>query len=87
VFIISWLLLRAIVHRTLYYIPITILDIIHRPVLYLRPDVSKTGFCLRLKVKTILFNLVEQILSHNSYRLNSDKTNKVLLKKLNHVLL
>jgi hypothetical protein len=30
-------------------ITITILDIIHRPVFYLKYDVSETGFCLRLQ--------------------------------------
>jgi hypothetical protein len=29
---------------------ITILDIIHRPVSYLKHDISETGFCLRLLV-------------------------------------
>jgi hypothetical protein len=33
-------------------ITITILDIIHRPVFYLKHDVSETGFYLRLKVGT-----------------------------------
>jgi hypothetical protein len=31
---------------------ITILDIIHRPVFYLKHNVSETGFCLRLHVET-----------------------------------
>jgi hypothetical protein len=29
---------------------VTVLDIIHRPVLYLKHDVSETGLCLHLKV-------------------------------------
>jgi hypothetical protein len=32
-------------------ITITILDIMHRPVFYLKHDVSETGFCLRLQVE------------------------------------
>jgi hypothetical protein len=32
-------------------ITITILGIIHRPVFYLKHDVSETGFCLRLQVE------------------------------------
>jgi hypothetical protein len=32
-------------------ITITILDIIHRPVFYLKQDFSDTGFCLRLQVE------------------------------------
>jgi hypothetical protein len=32
---------------------ITILDIIHRPVFYLKHSVSETRFCLRLHVETI----------------------------------
>jgi hypothetical protein len=28
------------------------LDIIHRPALYLKHDISETGFCLRLQVET-----------------------------------
>jgi hypothetical protein len=32
-------------------ITITILDIIHRPVFYLKHDVSETGFCLHLRVE------------------------------------
>jgi hypothetical protein len=31
------------------YITITILDIFHRPVLYLKSNVPETGFCLRLQ--------------------------------------
>jgi hypothetical protein len=27
------------------------LDIIHRPVFYIKHDVSKTGFCLRLQIE------------------------------------
>jgi hypothetical protein len=30
---------------------ITILDIIHRHVSYLKHDISETGFCLRLQVQ------------------------------------
>jgi hypothetical protein len=33
-------------------ITITILDIIHRPVFYLKHDVSKTGFYFRLQAET-----------------------------------
>jgi hypothetical protein len=33
-------------------ITITILDIVHRPVFYLKQDVSETGFCLRIQVET-----------------------------------
>jgi hypothetical protein len=32
-------------------ITITILDIIHRPVFYLKYDVPENGFCLRLQVE------------------------------------
>jgi hypothetical protein len=32
-------------------ITITILDIIHRPVFYLKYDISETGICLRLQVE------------------------------------
>jgi hypothetical protein len=32
-------------------ITITILDIIYRPVFYLKHDVLETGFCLRLQVE------------------------------------
>jgi hypothetical protein len=32
-----------------YFIAITILDIIHRSVFYLKHNVSETGFCLRLQ--------------------------------------
>jgi hypothetical protein len=35
----------------LYRLTITILDIIHRPVFYLKYDVSVTGFCLHLQVE------------------------------------
>jgi hypothetical protein len=35
-----------------YMLPITILEIIHRPVFYLKHDVSETGFCLSLQVNT-----------------------------------
>jgi hypothetical protein len=34
-------------------ITITILDIIHRPVFYLKVNVSETGFCLRLQTALI----------------------------------
>jgi hypothetical protein len=30
---------------------VTTLDVIHRPVFYLKHDVSETGFCLRLLVE------------------------------------
>jgi hypothetical protein len=39
-------------------ITITILDIIHRPVLYLKLNVSETGFCLRLRVKLTQFGVI-----------------------------
>jgi hypothetical protein len=35
----------------MHSVHITILDIIHRPVLYLNHDISETGFCLRLQVE------------------------------------
>jgi hypothetical protein len=34
-------------------IAITILDIIHRPVFYLKDDVSETGFCLCLQLEPV----------------------------------
>jgi hypothetical protein len=34
-------------------ITITILDIIHRSIFYLKQNVSETGFCLRLQVESI----------------------------------
>jgi hypothetical protein len=33
----------------------TILDVIHRPVFYLKRDVSDNGFCLRLQVEPTQF--------------------------------
>jgi hypothetical protein len=39
--------------NTLRTLIITILDIIHRPVFYLKHDVSVTGFYLRLQVEPI----------------------------------
>jgi hypothetical protein len=36
-----------------WVIPITILCIIHRPVFYLKHDVSETGSCLYLQVEPI----------------------------------
>jgi hypothetical protein len=35
------------------YITITILDIIHRPILYLKHNVSETGLCLCLQVNLL----------------------------------
>jgi hypothetical protein len=32
------------------FVTVTILDISHRPVFYLKREVSETGFCLRLQV-------------------------------------
>jgi hypothetical protein len=41
-------------------ITIRILDIIHRPVLYLKHDVSETGFCLRLQVEITQVGPIER---------------------------
>jgi hypothetical protein len=41
-------------------ITITILDIIHRPVFYLRHDVSETGFYLRLQVKPTQLSSIDR---------------------------
>jgi hypothetical protein len=40
---------------TTYYsdTSVTILDIIHRPVFYLKRNVSETGFCLRLQLVSL----------------------------------
>jgi hypothetical protein len=40
--------------QQVYYITITVLDIIHPPVFNLNPDVSDTGFRLRLHVEYAL---------------------------------
>jgi hypothetical protein len=39
-------------------ITITIMGIIHRPVFYMKHDVSETGFCLRLQTETAQFGLL-----------------------------
>jgi hypothetical protein len=39
--------------RQVMGITITIPEILHRPVFYLKHDISKTGFCLRLQVERI----------------------------------
>jgi hypothetical protein len=36
---------------------ITVLDIIRRPVFYLKHDVSETGFCLRVQVEPLSVGL------------------------------
>jgi hypothetical protein len=40
-----------------YNITIIIQDIIHRPVFYLKNDVSDSGFCVRFQVKPTQFVL------------------------------
>jgi hypothetical protein len=48
-------------------ITITILDIVHRPVFYLKRDVSETGFCLRLQAEpTHLGPIVKATLCHRT---------------------
>jgi hypothetical protein len=47
--------------QLVYNITITILDIIYRPVFYLKHDVSETGFCLRLQVKPIQLGKTELV--------------------------
>jgi hypothetical protein len=39
---------------------IIILDIIHRPVFYLKHDVSETGFCLRLQGEPAQFGPINR---------------------------
>jgi hypothetical protein len=39
---------------------ITILDVIHRPVFYLKHDVSETEFCLCLQVRTTEIGRIEK---------------------------
>jgi hypothetical protein len=66
-------------------ITITVLDIIHRPVFYLKHNFKETGFCLSLQmettqqgpiyrdslcVRTILYSLVTDILKVKSLRLS-----------------
>jgi hypothetical protein len=41
-------------------ITITILDIIHRLVFYLKHDVSEAGFCLRLQTEPTQMGLIEE---------------------------
>jgi hypothetical protein len=41
-------------------ITITILDIIHRPVFYLKLNVSETGICLRLQVESTQFSPIDR---------------------------
>jgi hypothetical protein len=53
-------MLKHTVHiaSTMFHMTITILDIIHRRVFYLK-HVSETGFCLRLQVESIQFGTIE----------------------------
>jgi hypothetical protein len=46
-------------------INITILDIIHRPVFYLKHDVSETGLCLRLQVELLSRTQSTELVSVN----------------------
>jgi hypothetical protein len=41
-------------HTACFNIAITIVDIIHRPVFYLKYNVSETGFCLRIQAEPTL---------------------------------
>jgi hypothetical protein len=45
---------QVLVAHSFLYVTITILHIIHRPVFYLKLNVSETGFCLRLQVEPSL---------------------------------
>jgi hypothetical protein len=44
-----------------WYISITILDASHRPVFYLKQNVSDTGFCLRLEVELTQFGPLDRV--------------------------
>jgi hypothetical protein len=58
-------------------ITITILDIIHRLVFYLKHHVSETGFCLQVKVarrqRLYLFGPTEEIAPEDGDRIQSPK--------------
>jgi hypothetical protein len=43
--------------RSHLYVPITILNIIHRPISYLKQTFSETGFCLRFQPEPIHLEL------------------------------
>jgi hypothetical protein len=45
--------------KMVYYTTITILDIIHRPVFYLKHNVSDTGFCLCLQEEPTQFDPID----------------------------
>jgi hypothetical protein len=42
------------------FMTIAILDIVHRPVTYLKHDISETGFCVRLQVEASKLGLIER---------------------------
>jgi hypothetical protein len=46
--------------RRIEVIAITILDIIHRPVFYIKRNVSETRFCLRIQVVHIQLNPIDK---------------------------
>jgi hypothetical protein len=64
-------------------ITVTVLDIIHRPVIYSGHTVSENGFCLRLQVEPTQFYLIDyscslspvrkQFLSNDGDRIQSPK--------------
>jgi hypothetical protein len=46
-----------------YYITVTFLDMIHRPVFYLKHDVSDTGICPRPQMESTQLRPIDDILS------------------------
>jgi hypothetical protein len=56
----KFIYITNIAQRKIANIIITILDIIHRPVFYLKLKVSETGFCVRLQVEPIPFCPLER---------------------------
>jgi hypothetical protein len=52
---------RTLITKEIHNITVTILDIIHRPVFYIKHDVSDTGFCLRLQAKPTQMGPIELV--------------------------
>jgi hypothetical protein len=58
---------------------LTILDIIRRPVFYLKHNVSETGFCLRLQMRPTKFGSNDKRDSYSLSSYTSNNTDRGLL--------